>query len=308
MNETEWLECLQERVGPLSVDLVRSIGPEPELLALVRQLIRPPWPEVDPSPHPADPYLPVLAAIIAGLTRDTESIAPLMAALREAYVEDWDWMIEAVPQALGSIGTPAMNAVTSRIREIEMIPETDPNQSYFYWNMISALQYAAVGTPEVFERLLAMARERVASPTLDLWLREIWISEIIKMPDERIGSLIDSFYDLVGQDFWSEVFGSRKECYEFWRESYERPPESATELLVDLYAKVDNAITTRTTEEPSEQVSVSDLDARDSAWEDDALSFEDDIQQFIREGPKIGRNDPCPCGSGKKYKKCHGRK
>jgi preprotein translocase subunit SecA len=24
-------------------------------------------------------------------------------------------------------------------------------------------------------------------------------------------------------------------------------------------------------------------------------------------GPKIGRNDPCPCGSGKKYKKCHGR-
>jgi len=24
----------------------------------------------------------------------------------------------------------------------------------------------------------------------------------------------------------------------------------------------------------------------------------------IRRGPKIGRNDPCPCGSGKKYKKC----
>ncbi len=26
-----------------------------------------------------------------------------------------------------------------------------------------------------------------------------------------------------------------------------------------------------------------------------------------REGPKVGRNDPCPCGSGKKYKSCHGR-
>lgn len=25
-----------------------------------------------------------------------------------------------------------------------------------------------------------------------------------------------------------------------------------------------------------------------------------------RETPKVGRNDPCPCGSGKKYKKCHG--
>lgn len=26
-----------------------------------------------------------------------------------------------------------------------------------------------------------------------------------------------------------------------------------------------------------------------------------------REGPKVGRNDPCPCGSGRKYKQCHGR-
>ena len=26
-----------------------------------------------------------------------------------------------------------------------------------------------------------------------------------------------------------------------------------------------------------------------------------------REQPKIGRNDPCPCGSGKKYKQCHGK-
>lgn len=26
-----------------------------------------------------------------------------------------------------------------------------------------------------------------------------------------------------------------------------------------------------------------------------------------REGPKVGRNDPCHCGSGQKYKKCHGK-
>ena len=28
------------------------------------------------------------------------------------------------------------------------------------------------------------------------------------------------------------------------------------------------------------------------------------VRQVMRDGPKIGRNDPCPCGSGKKYKKC----
>jgi preprotein translocase subunit SecA len=30
-------------------------------------------------------------------------------------------------------------------------------------------------------------------------------------------------------------------------------------------------------------------------------------QEPVKVGPKVGRNDPCPCGSGKKYKQCHGR-
>jgi preprotein translocase subunit SecA len=30
-------------------------------------------------------------------------------------------------------------------------------------------------------------------------------------------------------------------------------------------------------------------------------------QTFIREDRKVGRNEKCPCGSGKKYKQCHGR-
>jgi preprotein translocase subunit SecA len=30
------------------------------------------------------------------------------------------------------------------------------------------------------------------------------------------------------------------------------------------------------------------------------------VKQVRRDEPKVGRNDPCPCGSGKKYKKCHG--
>jgi preprotein translocase subunit SecA len=33
---------------------------------------------------------------------------------------------------------------------------------------------------------------------------------------------------------------------------------------------------------------------------------DDAVKTVKREEPKVGRNDPCPCGSGKKYKKCHG--
>ncbi len=34
---------------------------------------------------------------------------------------------------------------------------------------------------------------------------------------------------------------------------------------------------------------------------------EGEQQPFVRDGRKVGRNEPCPCGSGKKYKQCHGK-
>ena len=31
------------------------------------------------------------------------------------------------------------------------------------------------------------------------------------------------------------------------------------------------------------------------------------VQEKVAAGGRVGRNDPCPCGSGKKYKQCHGK-
>lgn len=38
-----------------------------------------------------------------------------------------------------------------------------------------------------------------------------------------------------------------------------------------------------------------------------AENRENKQQPFVRKNEKVGRNDPCPCGSGKKYKQCHGK-
>jgi len=43
------------------------------------------------------------------------------------------------------------------------------------------------------------------------------------------------------------------------------------------------------------------LDDDDNSYSPDATAT---IIPIKRDGPKVGRNDPCPCGSGKKYKKC----
>ena len=44
-----------------------------------------------------------------------------------------------------------------------------------------------------------------------------------------------------------------------------------------------------------------------AANENDYFDPAAEKQEPIKVGPKIGRNDPCPCGSGKKYKQCHGK-
>ncbi len=49
----------------------------------------------------------------------------------------------------------------------------------------------------------------------------------------------------------------------------------------------------------------------ESASASDEMAVQSDISEetepFVRDGEKVGRNSPCPCGSGKKYKQCHGK-
>ena len=48
-------------------------------------------------------------------------------------------------------------------------------------------------------------------------------------------------------------------------------------------------------------------DSKEADWLDTLFAPEGNVETYRRESAKIGRNDPCPCGSGKKYKKCCGR-
>jgi len=57
-----------------------------------------------------------------------------------------------------------------------------------------------------------------------------------------------------------------------------------------------------------ERPPIDDVAAATAWWSgyDDPSIVSDGVEPY-RAPEKIGRNDPCPCGSGKKYKKCHGR-
>ncbi len=61
--------------------------------------------------------------------------------------------------------------------------------------------------------------------------------------------------------------------------------------------------------EQQEQPQLKNVQYHQNIDQDEALekaNAETKVQPFVR-GQKVGRNDPCPCGSGKKYKQCHGK-
>jgi preprotein translocase subunit SecA len=100
-------------------------------------------------------------------------------------------------------------------------------------------------------------------------------------------------------------------------ESFERMLDSAREKFTDLFFKArwvrQEALARIWAGQSTEHaVAASAYDAQRQAALDMtrkaqmADEGEEAVKTIIRAGPKVGRNDPCPCGSGKKYKKCHG--
>jgi preprotein translocase subunit SecA len=78
----------------------------------------------------------------------------------------------------------------------------------------------------------------------------------------------------------------KREGLRFFREMEGSIAEQLAEFVIKLNLEVISAV-------------------QASAIEEEAGKITND-QSSISNGPKVGRNDPCPCGSGKKYKHCHG--
>ena len=78
-------------------------------------------------------------------------------------------------------------------------------------------------------------------------------------------------------------------------------------MLVQVKTEADVEAVERPVEVENVQYQHADYDeALGLAAADEGEAAAQAGQPVVREGMKVGRNDPCPCGSGKKYKQCHG--
>lgn len=78
-------------------------------------------------------------------------------------------------------------------------------------------------------------------------------------------------------------------------------------ILVDDSTNVKQYQGKRVAEKTKESRANNELGNENQGAQTNTQESEQKVQTFVRTEQKIGRNDPCPCGSGKKYKHCHGK-
>ena len=122
--------------------------------------------------------------------------------------------------------------------------------------------------------------------------------------------------DHLRQGIGLRAYAQKNPKQEYKRESFElfqQMLDSLKHEVVRVLARVEPV-----TEEQMEEMERQRLEAQErqrmqlqheqvSALDDGSEPEADEHQPYVREGQKVGRNDPCPCGSGKKYKHCHGK-
>ena len=139
-------------------------------------------------------------------------------------------------------------------------------------------------------------------------LREIERIVMLKVVDQKWMDHIDSMDELrkgIGLQGWGQkdpVVQYRITGTEMFDEMIESIKFDVVKLLMNLREQQDLRRSETAKITKAALASINSVDGGQSSIENP------DVDRTVRrEEPKVGRNDPCPCGSGKKYKNCHGK-
>lgn len=181
----------------------------------------------------------------------------------------------------------------------------------------SAMKQLALNFPERKEEVIQWYNDilhfflanKDDNSLIDTGLISSMVSDLIDLKAVKLKPLIEELYreDLIWEMYVGSLESVKEELH-----SVNNLPSSQKKDMLSIFAQYDHILTTWAShKEDGELVEEED-------WNDDEFygnfgdeDFTEDVvevtQPVVRSEPKIGRNDPCPCGSGNKYKKCHGR-
>ena len=138
-------------------------------------------------------------------------------------------------------------------------------------------------------------------------MRELERVVMLKVVDEKWMNHIDSM-DELKNGIGLRAYGQKDPVVQYRLEGFDMFDEMINDIKFDV-TKILMHIRQQGEVKRQETVKITGeaLEAIHSV--DGGSKIGTDVDRTVRnEGPKVGRNDPCPCGSGKKYKNCCGRK
>ena len=145
------------------------------------------------------------------------------------------------------------------------------------------------------------------------YLGELFLLKIERKPSFVWSAMVDAACDLYPEELVEEI-----------RQAYDRglvDPNDVSfpeveemlklgkEKTLEVTLKYQKGLIGNVIDETGWWACFREYDEEEDGLDMDPFEVEDDfysptVKTVVRPGPKIGRNDPCPCGSGKKYKKC----
>ena len=99
----------------------------------------------------------------------------------------------------------------------------------------------------------------------------------------------------------------KREAFEMFGELIERIKHEVIAFLCKVRIRTEEEVEAMEAQRRQQGQMHFQHDEASALGGDAVAEGEDGAAPFVREGRKVGRNEPCPCGSGKKFKQCHGK-
>ncbi len=137
-------------------------------------------------------------------------------------------------------------------------------------------------------------------------MRELERIVLLKVVDEKWMNHIDSM-DELKNGIGLRAYGQQDPVVKYRMEGMDMFEEMTANIKVDVVKILMNIRKQgEVRRQETAKITNAALQAINSVDNGQTIEAKEN-RTVVNEGPKIGRNDPCPCGSGKKYKNCHGR-
>jgi hypothetical protein len=255
--------------------------------------------------EPPRDWAPLHATLLLAALRPAGSFEPVSRGLERAIGSFDSFIDDAASSILAAYVGPTLEPVRSLLRN----PERD---DVLRQEACAALVVAAGRRPDLRGLMTEELRHVAADRTGSRDLRAVAASYLLGLLDPKDREFLLNFErnDYFDPDYVQEAY-ERQARAPFpppvdWLEFYS--PEALERREHELEAHAREA-------SGGEEMDLEDLPAAEIVRPDPAGDLVEAMTDatdpgalpFRREIPKVGRNDPCPCGSGAKFKKCCGK-